>query len=181
MSTDIGHADRTEINEAVAATTLVDVLRRNADVHGQAPAIHWKQGDDWKLLTWTEYREVALEAAAGLITLGVEPGDVVTIQAGNRPEHLIADLGAIHAGAAGVTHYGTLAPSQIAYIVNDCHARVAVLEDESHLARWESVRGEMPDLRHVVPESGNVTPSLQIRRMLVMEKYSGEIERMYQS
>ena len=154
MSRDIGHADRTEIDEAVAATTLVDVLRRNADVHGLAPAIHWKQGDDWKHLTWTEYREVALEVAAGLITLGVEPGDAVVIQAGNRPEHLIADLGAIHAGAAGVTLYSTLAPSQVAYIVNDCAAKVAILEDETNLARFRSVLAEMPGLRHIVLMGG---------------------------
>lgn len=150
VSIAVGVADRAEIDGAVAATTLVDVLRRNADLHRQAPAIHWKQGDDWKLLTWSEYRRVTLEAAAGFMTLGVEPGDVVAIQAGNRPEHLIADLGAIHAGGVGVTLYGTLAPSQIAYIANDCRAKVAVLEDESYLARWESVRSEIPALRHVV-------------------------------
>jgi long-chain acyl-CoA synthetase len=154
VSTDIRHAGRTEIDEAVAATTLVDVLRRNAAVHGNAPAIHWKQGDDWKLLNWAEYRQVALEAAAGLMTLGVESGDVVAIQTGNRPEHLIADLGAIHSGAAGVTLYGTLAPSQIVYIVNDCDAKVAILEDVANLARWRPVLAEMPGLRHIVIMSG---------------------------
>jgi long-chain acyl-CoA synthetase len=158
VSTDIRHADRTEIDEAVAATTLVDVLRRNAASHPTAPAIHWKQGDDWKLLNWAEYRQVALEAAAGMMTLGVESGDVVAIQAGNRPEHLIADLGAIHAGGAGVTLYGTLAPSQISYIVNDCDAKVAILEDETNLARWRSVLAEMPGLRHIVMMSGTELP-----------------------
>lgn len=156
MSTDAGGVDRAEIDEAVAAITLVDVLRRNADLHGQAPAIHWKQGDDWKFLTWSQYRHVSLEVAAGLMTLGIGPGDVVAIQASNRPEHVIADLGAIHAGGVGVTLYGTLAPSQIAYIANDCRAQVAVVEDESYLSRWESVHAEMPDLRHVVLMSGTI-------------------------
>lgn len=150
MPADIRYAERTEIDEAVAATTLVDVLRRNAELQGTAPAIHWKQGDSWKVLNWAEYRQVALEAAAGLMTLGVGPGDVVAIQAGNRPEHLIADLGAIHVGAAGVTLYGTLAPSQVAYIVNDCDANVAVLEDAANLDRWRPVLAEMPGLRHIV-------------------------------
>lgn len=149
-------ANRTEIDRAVAGMTLADVLRRNADLHGQAPALHWRQGDDWKLLTWSEYRQVALEAAAGFITLGIEPGDVVAIQSSNRPEHVIADLGAIHAGGVGVTLYGTLAPSQITYIANDCRARVAVLEDESYLSRWESVRTETHNLRFVILVSGAV-------------------------
>jgi long-subunit acyl-CoA synthetase (AMP-forming) len=92
VSTHIRHTERTEIDEAVSTTTLVDVLRRNAALHEKAPAIHWRQGDDWKFLTWAGYRQVALEAAAGLMTLGVDSGDVVAIQAGNRPEHLIASL-----------------------------------------------------------------------------------------
>ena len=157
VSTDIRQNQRTEIDEAVAATTLVDVLRRNAAVHRNAPAIHWKQGDNWTFLNWAEYRQVALEAAAGLMTLGVEPRDVVAIQAGNRPEHLVADLGAIHAGAVGVTLYGTLAPSQIVYIVNDCDAKVAILEDAANLARWRPILDELPGLHHIVVMSGSET------------------------
>ena len=154
VSTDIRHDGQAEIDEAIAGNTLVDVLRRNAALHGKAPAIHWKQADNWMHLDWAEYRQVALEAAAGLMTLGVESGDVVAIQAGNRPEHLISDLGAIHSGAAGVTLYGTLAPSQIVYIVNDCDAEVAILEDGSNLARWRPVLDEMPGLRHIVVMNG---------------------------
>jgi long-chain acyl-CoA synthetase len=90
------------------------------------------------------------------MALGVDPGDVVAIQAGNRPEHVIADLGAIHAGGTGVTLYATLAATQIAYIANNCRAKVAILENESYLSRWESLRSEMPHLRHLVLLDGAV-------------------------
>jgi long-chain acyl-CoA synthetase len=148
-------SERSEIDSAVEGKTTVELLERNAAVHGDVAAIHWKEGEEWKLLTWADYRTVALEAAAGLTTLGVEPGDVVAIQASNRPEHLIADSGAIHAGATGVTLYATLAPGQIAYIAHDCKAKVAVLEDPSYLHRWESVRSEIPDLRYAVLMTGS--------------------------
>jgi long-chain acyl-CoA synthetase len=101
-------------------------------------------------MTWSAYRERTLEVAAGLISLGVEPGDVVAIQGSNRPEHVIADLATIHAGGAGVTLYGTLAPPQIAYVANDCQAKVAVLEDTAYLERWQSVRSDLRSLRHIV-------------------------------
>jgi long-chain acyl-CoA synthetase len=147
-------SERAEIDAVVEGKTIVDLLQRNATVHGDLPAIHWKEGEEWRFLTWADYRKVALEAAAGLTTLGVERGDVVAIQAGNRPEHVIADFGAIHAGGAGVTLYGTLAPSQIAYIAHDCRAKVAVLEDPSYLRRWESVRKDLPNLHSVVLMTG---------------------------
>lgn len=155
MSAVVGTVERSQIDKAVEGVTLADVLRRNAALHGNSLAVHWREGAEWKALTWSEYRRVALEAAAGLISLGIEPGDVVAIQGGNRPEHVIADLAAIHAGGTGVTLYGTLAPPQISHIANDCRAKVAILEDESYLSRWYSVLADMPHLRQIVVMNGN--------------------------
>lgn len=145
---------RALVDAAVAGKTLVDVLRDNAVANGEAPAIHWKQDGMWRLLTWAQYRQVVLEVAAGLMSLGIESGQVVAIQTGNRPEHVIADLAAVHAGGTGVTFYSTLAAEQIAYIASDCRARVAVLEDPSYLERWEEVRLQLPELRFVVLVNG---------------------------
>jgi long-chain acyl-CoA synthetase len=146
--------ERRAIDAAVEGITLVDVLRRNAREHADRPAIHWHQDDRWEHLTWAAYRQRVAEVAAGLISLGLAPGDVVAIQATNRPEHAIADMAAIHAGGPGVTFYGTLAAGQIGYIGRDCRAKVAVLEDPSCLDRWRSVRGDLPDLQWVVLMEG---------------------------
>ncbi|MEX1249212.1 MAG: AMP-binding protein, partial [Acidimicrobiia bacterium] len=154
----VGAVEQPLLDSVVADLTLVEVFRRNAEQHGDAAAIHWRKGANWEALSWHQYREVAMEAAAGLMALGVDPGDVVAIQAGNRPEHVIADLGAIHAGGTGVTLYATLAATQIAYIANNCRAKVAIVENESYLARWESLSSEMPHLRHLVLLDGSVPP-----------------------
>ena len=74
--------------------------------------------------------------------------------AGNRPEHVIADLGAIHAGASGVTIYSTLAQNQIQYVASNCGAKVAVLEDLSFMKRWEAIKSELPQLEYVVLMEG---------------------------
>jgi hypothetical protein len=43
VSTHIRHTERTEIDEAVSTTTLVDVLRRNAALHEKAPVTGGKE------------------------------------------------------------------------------------------------------------------------------------------
>ncbi|MGH9896291.1 MAG: AMP-dependent synthetase/ligase, partial [bacterium] len=104
--------------------------------------------------TWEQYRSVVHEAAAGLLSLGIKPDDFVAIMAGNRPEHVIADLGAIHAGASGVTIYSTLAQNQIKYVAANCGAKVAILEDLGFMKRWEAIRSHLPALQHVILMEG---------------------------
>ncbi len=67
----------------------------------------------------------------GLRALGIGRGDCVAIMARNRPEHLIADMAAVHAGATPVSFYNTLAPEQIAYIGGHCEAKAAIVEGRS--------------------------------------------------
>jgi long-chain acyl-CoA synthetase len=147
-------AERAAIDAAVEGKTLIDVFNRNASEYADKAAIHWKEGDIWRHLTWSQYRKLVHEAAAGLISLGVSPGDFVAIMAGNRPEHVIGDLGAVHSGATGVTIYSTMAQSQIQYVAANCGAKVAILEDLSFMKRWEAIKSELPALTHVILMEG---------------------------
>ncbi len=142
--------ERSAIDEVVADRTIVDVLARNAEAFGDRTAISWRAGSSWERLTWQEYREKVLHVAAGLIEAGCRPGDRIAIMAGNRPEHVLADLGALHAGATPVTVYSTLAPDQIAFVARHSRATMAVVEDEATLRRWSAVRSAAPDLATIV-------------------------------
>ena len=143
-------AERAAIDAQVKGQTLCTILERNAGVHGDLPALAWKQGGGWQQLDWRQYRERVAEVAMGLDALGVGRGDFVAIMSRNRPEHLIADLAAVHLGATPVSLYNTLAPEQIAYIAEHCQAKVAVVEGREFMERWEKVKSELPSLRHVV-------------------------------
>jgi long-chain acyl-CoA synthetase len=143
---------RNEIDQTISGQTLCDDLRRAAETHGAEPAIS-DRGDpagEWQTLSWGQVHETALHLAAGLIALGCEPGDRVALMLPNRGEHVLADLGAVHAGAVPVTFYATLAPAQVGYVAADCDARVAVLDGADQLARWQPVLGELPGLRKII-------------------------------
>ncbi len=146
--------ERADIDAAVEGRTVVDVFARNASEHPSVPAFHWRSGDEWKELTWSQYRAQVVDVAAGLIDLGVGRGDFVALMAANRPEHVIADLGAMHAAATPVTLYSTLATPQVAYIGGHCEARVAIIENLDFMKRWEEAKSQLPNLEYVVLMEG---------------------------
>jgi long-chain acyl-CoA synthetase len=143
-------AERAALDAAVEGKTLCDILARNASTFGDRPALSWKQGTTWFRLSWREYREQIAQVALALQELGVGAGDCVAIMARNRPEHVVVDLAALHARATPVSLYNSMAPGQIAYVARHCEAKVAVVEDEDYLRRWDSVVEDLKALEHIV-------------------------------
>jgi long-chain acyl-CoA synthetase len=142
--------ERQQIEQEVSGRTLCDLLAQHAASHGDAPAMSWKRDGAWQTLSWRDYRERVAEVAMGLAGLGVGPDDFVAIMATNRPEHVLADQGAVHAGATPTSFYFTLAPEQIGYVAGHCEAKVAVLEDRDTLKRWQELRDDLPALQYLV-------------------------------
>jgi long-chain acyl-CoA synthetase len=142
--------DRAKIEQLIQGRTLCDDLRRTAEESGDAPAFSDRADGEWKTLTWSQTRQRALELAAGFVAVGCRPGDRIALMLPNRIEHVLADLGAVHAGAVPVTLYATFAPEQVAYVAADCAARVAVLDGADQLSRWQPVLGRLPRLHKII-------------------------------
>ncbi|MGN6723069.1 MAG: AMP-dependent synthetase/ligase [Marmoricola sp.] len=131
-------AERAKIEERIAGKTLLTAFADTVERMGDQPAYSDQNvGEGWRTLTWNEMRESALDLAAALIDVGVEPGDRVCIMASNRIEHVLADLGTLHAGAIPVSIYGTLSPDQVAWYARAAAPRVVILEGADQIARWE--------------------------------------------
>jgi long-chain acyl-CoA synthetase len=150
MSEDAVQVERQQIEQEVSGRTLCDLLAEHAATDGDAPAMSWKRDGAWQTLSWREYAERVAEVAMGLAGLGVAKGDFVAIMATNRPEHVLADQAAVHAGATPTSFYFSLAPEQIRYVAGHCEAKLAVLEDRDMLKRWQELREDLPALQHVV-------------------------------
>ncbi|MDQ6522210.1 AMP-dependent synthetase/ligase [Nocardioides sp. LHD-245] len=157
MSTDT-LAIRAEIEQEIAGLTLPAALARTVAAEGERPAYSDKVGVDlsagyapgWRTVGWATLREQALDVAGALVAAGVRPGDRVALMASNRIEHVVADLGAVHAAAVSMSVYNTLSPDQVAYVAGHAEPTVAVLENADHLARWERALGASDSLRTIV-------------------------------
>ncbi len=153
-------AQRAAMQAEWAGMTLCGALARAADRYGQLPALSDRDSDGpWQTVTWAETRQRALELAAGFIEAGLRPGEHVALMLPNRLEHVLADLGALHAGGVPVTFYATLAPEQIAYVAANCDATIAVVDGVSQLTRWQQVLAQLPSLRTVIVRDAAACPT----------------------
>ncbi len=73
--------------------------------------------DDEFSCTWGEYAERVEALAAGLASLGVEPGDTVALMLANRPEFHFADSAVMHLGATPFSIYNTYTAEQIEHLL----------------------------------------------------------------
>jgi len=151
--------ERAEIERAAGEATICGLLAQTAAAAGGDPAFSDEAGDGWQTLTWAQARQQVLELAAGFAALGLAPGERVALMMPNRTEHVLADLGAVHAGGLGVTIYATLAPEQIAFVAGDCDARIAVVDGAGELARWQPMLSQLPGLRTVIVRDAAACPA----------------------
>jgi long-chain acyl-CoA synthetase len=104
----------------------------------------------WRASTWADVAVAVREVAMGLASLGLQPGDCVSILANTVPEWVHADLGVLSAGGVSSGIYPTDSPDQVQYLCSDSASTVLFVEDEEQLDKFLEVRAHLPLLRWVV-------------------------------
>jgi long-chain acyl-CoA synthetase len=151
---------RAALQAVWAGQTMCDALAATAERFADFPAYSDRDGGEtWQTLSWAQTREQALALAAGFANLGLLPGDKVALMLPNRLEHVLADLGVLHAGGVPVTFYATLAPDQVAYMAANCEAKIAVIDGAGELARWQPILDQLPSLRRVIVRDSAACPA----------------------
>jgi long-subunit acyl-CoA synthetase (AMP-forming) len=136
------------------ATMVHEVLGKTVAKHGDRPALRVKRNGGWQTVTWSSYGRDVRRAARALIKLGVEPGKGVTLIGQNSPEWLVADIGAIFAGAMPAGIYTTNSPEQARYITDHCEAKVSFADTALQVAKFVEEKDRLPRLEVVVQMSG---------------------------
>src|SRR3954464_7551040 len=111
---------------ATGARTVAEAFRLTVEDFPDRVAV--RTLDDSVSLTWSALRDRADALAGGLASLGIKRGDTVALMLGNGPDFHIADLAAMTLGATPFSIYLTSSPQQVAYILRDAGARVAIPE-----------------------------------------------------
>lgn len=139
--------------------TLLELFESRAKSLADAPAFTLF-GDPARGRSWREWEAEARAFAVALIESGSAPGDVVAILAGSHEVWPVADIGSLMAGAVTVGVYPTSAAVQVHEILNDCAARVVVVDTAEQLAKVLEIRAALPNLRTIIspaPASGTVS------------------------
>ena len=103
--------------QGTGSKTIADLLPLAVKKYGDKPAQRYKVGDEWVDASYNELGEVVKEVGLGLIDLGIQPGDKVSILAHTRPEWTHACFGILTAGGTLVTIYQTNSPEECQYVL----------------------------------------------------------------
>jgi long-chain acyl-CoA synthetase len=183
-------AERQEIETQIKGRNIAHAFADTVEELGDSPAFSDKIGIDgagWRTLSWREVRDQGLEVAAAFVELGVQPGDRIALMASNRIEHVLADIGAMHAGATSMSIYNTLSRSQVAYVAEHSAPSVVVLETADHVERWSEALAAGA-IRQVVvidadnkPEGAITWDELVALGRLTREQHTDEVDKRWQS
>ena len=117
---------------------------------GNNVALRFKRWGRYQDLSWTDYRRQADGAAAGLIDLGINPGDRVAILSENRHEWLVADHAILSAGAVNVPLHAPLTAPQAAYQLGHSEARGIFVSSQIQADKIAVILDALPQLEFIV-------------------------------
>ena len=109
----------------------------------------------WTDVTCAQAADQIRSAALGLISLGVQAGDRVSIFSATRYEWAILDLAILSVGAVTVPIYETSSAEQVRWVLQNSEAVLAFAETDAHAATVSELTGELPALRRVLHIDGS--------------------------
>jgi long-chain acyl-CoA synthetase len=138
---------------ASAATgypTVAALVRERAADMPNAVAMREKDFGIWQEITWGQFWEQVELAAHGLLALGLEVGDRVSIHSEDRPEWLILDVATVGARGITVGLYPTNPASEVQYLLSDSGAKIHLAEDQEQADKVLEVIDTLPDLKKII-------------------------------
>ena len=130
--------------------TMADLIPLAAARHGGKPALKHKLGGEWVDVSYQQLDRTVKELALGLVDLGIEPGDRVSILSHTRPEWTYACFATFAVGAIVVSIYQTNSAEECHYVLHHSGARAVFVEDAEQLAKIRAIEADLPALEFVI-------------------------------
>ena len=159
------------ITETTPTTTLSDIV--SADATGDALRVPGREP-----ITYEGLRRTVAEIAGGLAALGVVAGDRVGILSSTRPEWVLADLGALQAGAIVVPVYHTNSHQECAYVLAHSECTVVFVENAAQAAKIDRARDLLPMLEHVIVLDGDADGALTLDGLRALDGSPSPVTRL---
>lgn len=126
-----------------APWALAERVRRSpsAPLVARKPSV----GRRWIPMSATAFRAQVREVAAGLMSLGLRPGDAIAIMSHTCFEWTLLDFAAWEAGLVVVPIYETSSAEQAEWILTDASVRLVVVENAGMEQMVEAIRARSAD------------------------------------
>jgi len=130
--------------------TIPQLIRRNYERWGCQTAMCMKNFGIWQRYTWEDYYRNVKYLSLGLISLGLEPGDVVCIIGDNEPEWFWGEFAAQAAGGIATGIFVDSIPAEVKYIASHSGAKFAIVNDQEQTDKFLKIKDELPWLKKVI-------------------------------
>jgi long-chain acyl-CoA synthetase len=130
--------------------TLVDVVALVAASKRERAVLWQDESGNWQPLSSAQLLARVYTLANAFRSWGIVKGDRIALLAENRWEWPVVDFATLVLGAVDVPIYPTLTAEQIAALLIDSGARVAVVSTEAQYQKIASIRSQTPLERIVV-------------------------------
>jgi long-chain acyl-CoA synthetase len=149
---------------STGSKTIADLMALAAERHGTLEAQRYKRDGEWHSVSYEQLGSTVSEIARGLMDLGIEPGERVSLLCQTRPEWTSCDFAISSAGAVVVPIYPTNSPSECEWVAGNSESVAVVCEDASQVAKIVEVRDNLPALKHIIAidASGDVADAISL-------------------
>ena len=138
------------VPETLSFDTVPQMFWQRVDELGSAVMMRQKDLGLWRAYSWTEVGNTVAEIGAGLVSLGFEPGQVVSVLANTCREWVWADLATLSMGGICNGIYPTDAASQVDYLCTDSSSVFLFAEDDEQLDKYLEMRDHLPLVKRVI-------------------------------
>jgi long-chain acyl-CoA synthetase len=130
--------------------TLPKLLRRNYLKYGLKVGIREKKMGIWQNYSWAEYYERVKHLCLSFISMGLMPGDRVSILAENKPHAYWFEL-AVHSNRGVVVGvFADCTPSEVEYYVVHSESRFVVCQDQEQVDKVLEIKNRIPDVQKII-------------------------------
>jgi long-chain acyl-CoA synthetase len=140
-----------ESSSARKVDTLPKFLLRNYRKYGSGRvAIREKEMGIWQSHTWSDYYELVKYLCLGFISMGLKPGERVSILAENKPHAYWFELATQAAGSVVVGIFADCTPPEVEYYVGHSGSRFVVCQDQEQVDKVLEIKDKVPEVRKVI-------------------------------
>ena len=130
--------------------TIPQIIKSNRDRWGSRTAMSMKMFGIWHQYSWQDYYNNVKYFSLGMISLGLNRGDVACIIGDNEPPWFWSEFAVQAAGGIATGIYVDSIPSEVKYIAEHTDAKFAVVNDQEQTDKFLEIRQELPLLKKVI-------------------------------
>jgi long-chain acyl-CoA synthetase len=157
--------------------TLAQAFDHQARKFGARTLLKQKRDTVWRDFSWSEISDAAGKLRAGLIRMGIKPGDRVAILSDNSPQWVIVDQAVLGLGAVTTPLYTTSGAEEHRHVLGDSGARIVAANSDDMVKKVIDLGGSLPGLEGIIalhPGAQEQAASNGAPRVMTLASASGD-------